>query len=112
MSAPLLRARGEGRGDGGLADKGHAGASRRRFAQRDAGGRAEVFDALTTSRPYRREQPLEEAIERMRAMKGAVLDPQVFDALAAIVDRRRALVFIDGREPTLTPSLASALMAG
>jgi hypothetical protein len=75
-------------------------------------GAAEVFDALTTSRPYRREQPLEEAIERMRAMKGAVLDPQVFDALAAIVDRRRALVFIDGREPTLTPSLASALMAG
>ena len=75
-------------------------------------GAAEVFDALTTSRPYRREQPLEEAIECMREMRGSVLDPEVFDALAAIVDRRRALVFIDGREPSLAPSLASALMAG
>jgi putative two-component system response regulator len=73
---------------------------------------AEVFDALTTSRPYRREQPLEEAIERIREMKGTVLDPQVVDALAATVDRRRALSFIDGREPALAPPVASALMAG
>lgn len=75
-------------------------------------GVAEVFDALTTSRPYRRGQPLEEAIERMREMKGSALDPQVFDALAAIVDRRSALVFIDGRESTRAPSMTSALMAG
>ena len=75
-------------------------------------GVAEVFDALTTSRPYRRKQPLEEAIERMREMKGSALDPQAFDALAAIVDRRRALVFIDGREPILAPPMPCALMAG
>jgi hypothetical protein len=48
----------------------------------------------------------------MREMKGSALDPQVFDALAAIVDRRRALVFIDGREPPLARSMTSALMAG
>ena len=75
-------------------------------------GAAEVFDALTTSRPYRSAQPLEEAIDRMRELKGTVLDPQGFDALAATVDRRRALPFIDGRDPTLAPAVASALRAG
>jgi len=67
-------------------------------------GAAEVLDALTTSRPYRRELPLEEAIERMRTMKATVLDPDVFETLANIVDRRRALVFIEAQDeagPTL-----------
>jgi putative two-component system response regulator len=71
-------------------------------------GAAEVLDALTTSRSYRRELPLEDAIERMRAMKGTALDPDVFDALARIVDRRRALVFIEAQEETgPNPSLTS-----
>jgi putative two-component system response regulator len=74
-------------------------------------GAAEVFDALTTSRPYRREQPLEEAIERMRTMKGTTLDPDAFDALAAIVDRRSALVFIEAREESaLNPTLSSEVL--
>jgi len=63
-------------------------------------GVAEVLDALTTSRSYRRELPLEDAIERMRTMKGSALDPEVFDALARIVDRGGALVFIEAQEET------------
>lgn len=74
-------------------------------------GAAEVFDALTSSRPYRAEHSLDEAIEQMRTMKGSALDPEVFDALAAIVERRRALVFIDGREPAV-PAGAAAQLAG
>jgi HD-GYP domain-containing protein (c-di-GMP phosphodiesterase class II) len=74
-------------------------------------GAVEVFDALTTSRPYRREQPLEEAIERMRTMKATTLDPDTFDALAAIVERRRALVFIEAREESaLNPTLSSEML--
>ena len=44
-------------------------------------------------------------------MKGSAFDPEVFDALAAIVERRRALVFIDGREPAV-PAGAAAQLAG
>ncbi len=74
-------------------------------------GAAEVLDALTTSRPYRRELPLEEAIERMRTMKATALDPDVFDALAAIVHRRRALVFIEAQEEsTPNPTLTSEML--
>ena len=61
-------------------------------------GVTEVLDALTTPRPYRRELPLEEAIQRMQTMRGTALDPEVFDALARIVDRRRALVFIQPQD--------------
>ena len=36
---------------------------------------AEIYDALTTSRPYQEKMPPEVAVERMRDLAGTVLDP-------------------------------------
>lgn len=60
---------------------------------------AEVHDALTTSRPYQEKMSPEAATERMRSLAGSVIDPQVMDALATSVSRRRTLVFLDEEGP-------------
>ena len=56
---------------------------------------AEIYDALTTSRPYQEKMPPEVAAERMRDLAGSVLDQNVYKALEAAVKRRQALVFLD-----------------
>src|SRR6266487_2723681 len=56
---------------------------------------AEVFDALTTSRPYQDKMTPEQAIDRLADLSGTVLDPKVFEALTRIVGRRQTLVFLD-----------------
>ena len=56
---------------------------------------AEVYDALCTSRPYQDKMTPEQAAERMSDLAGTVLDPKVYDALSAVVARRRTLVFLD-----------------
>jgi len=56
---------------------------------------AEVYDALTTSRPYQEKMTPEEAVERMADLSGTVLDPKVYEALMRIVGRRGTLVFLD-----------------
>jgi putative nucleotidyltransferase with HDIG domain len=56
---------------------------------------AEVFDALTTSRPYQEKMTPEQAVERLADLSGTVLDPRVFEALMSIVARRGTLVFLD-----------------
>src|SRR5207237_264419 len=56
---------------------------------------AEVYDALSTSRPYQDKMTPERAVERMTDLAGTVLDPRMFEALAAVVARRRTLVFLD-----------------
>jgi len=58
---------------------------------------AEIYDALTTARPYQEKMPPEAAIDRMRDLAGTVLDPDVFKALEASVKRRQTLVFLDDR---------------
>ena len=58
-------------------------------------GAAEVFDALSTSRPYQEKLSPEQAVARLRELAGSVLDPRVFAALATVVTRRRSLVFLD-----------------
>jgi len=58
-------------------------------------GSAEIYDALTTTRPYRESVSPEEAVESMRGLAGKVLCPLVFSALAEVVSRREALVFVD-----------------
>jgi putative two-component system response regulator len=58
-------------------------------------GAVEIFDALTTSRPYQEKMPAETAVERMRDLVGTVLDPVVHQALEAVVTQRQALVFLD-----------------
>ncbi|MFN2571477.1 MAG: HD domain-containing phosphohydrolase [Gemmatimonadales bacterium] len=56
---------------------------------------AEVYDALTTSRPYQEKMTPELAVERMADLSGTVLDPKVFEALVRLVGRRQTLVFLD-----------------
>ena len=58
-------------------------------------GTVEIYDALTTSRPYQEKMPPEIAVERMRDLVGTVLDPAVHHALEAVVTQRQALVFLD-----------------
>ncbi len=67
-------------------------------------GAAEVYDAFTTARPYREQLAPELAVERMHELIGSVISPEVHQALTAVVERGRALVFVDeerGREPGL-----------
>ncbi|HKX09114.1 MAG TPA: HD-GYP domain-containing protein, partial [Stellaceae bacterium] len=56
---------------------------------------AEVYDALTTARPYQEKMTPEQAVERMADLSGTVLDTRVYDGLVRIVARRQTLVFLD-----------------
>jgi putative two-component system response regulator len=70
-------------------------------------GAAEVYDAFTTARPYRDQLTPEMAVEKMLGLIGTVLAPEVHRGLGALVERGRALVFVDegrGREPGLDGS--------
>jgi putative nucleotidyltransferase with HDIG domain len=58
-------------------------------------GAVEIFDALTTVRPYQEKMPPEVAVERMRDLIGTVVDPAVHRALEAVVSHRQTLVFLD-----------------
>lgn len=58
-------------------------------------GAAEVFDALSTSRAYQEKMSPENAVERIADLSGTVLDPQVVEALSAVVAKRHTLVFLD-----------------
>lgn len=58
-------------------------------------GAAEIYDALATARPYKEQLTPELAVERMHGLIGTVLAPDVHTALAAVVDRGKALVFVD-----------------
>lgn len=58
-------------------------------------GAVEIYDALTTSRPYQEKMPPDTAVERMRDLVGTVLDPAVHRALETVVGQRQALVFLD-----------------
>lgn len=62
-------------------------------------GAVEIFDALTTSRPYQEKMSTEFAIERLRDLMGTAVEPRIYLALEAVVGRRRTLVFLedDGR---------------
>lgn len=50
-------------------------------------GAVEVFDALTTSRPYQETMRPEMAVNRMKDLVGTMLDPAVHEALARVVAR-------------------------
>jgi putative nucleotidyltransferase with HDIG domain len=61
-------------------------------------GAAEVYDALTTARPYQEKMTPDEAVSRMRDLIGTVISADVHRALATVVGRRGTLVFLDDRE--------------
>jgi putative nucleotidyltransferase with HDIG domain len=58
-------------------------------------GAVEIFDALTTMRPYQEKMSPEVGVQRMRELVGTVIDPMVHRALEAVVSQRQALVFLD-----------------
>ena len=62
---------------------------------------AEIYDALTTSRPYHEKMNPDDATACIRKMAGSLLDPDVTLSLANAVARRKALVFIDDDNPPL-----------
>jgi len=53
-------------------------------------GIVEIFDALTTARPYQEKMPEPVAVERLGDLVGTVLDPEVHAALATVAGRLRA----------------------
>jgi HD-GYP domain-containing protein (c-di-GMP phosphodiesterase class II) len=55
---------------------------------------AEIYDALTTARPYHEQLAPELAVERMRGLIGSVLAPEVYQVLTAMVESGAALVFV------------------
>ena len=61
-------------------------------------GAVEIYDALTTTRAYQEKMDPQVAVERMRDLVGTVLDPAVYNALAEVVGRRAALVFLDDQQ--------------
>lgn len=58
-------------------------------------GAVEIYDALTTARPYQEKMEPAVAVERMADLIGTVIDPAIHGALRSVVNRRRALVFLD-----------------
>ena len=69
---------------------------------------AEIYDALTTARPYQEPLRPEAAVARMEELAGSVLDPNVVTALRSAVGRRQTLEFV--REDL--PGVAEACAAG
>ncbi len=58
-------------------------------------GAAEVYDALSSARPYQERLSPEDAVQHMAGLVGTVLDPKVHAALAAVVSRGKTLDFLD-----------------
>jgi len=67
-------------------------------------GVAEVFDALTTSRPYQERMQPDQAIEHMRELVGTIIGGEEFEAVAAVASRRQALVFIEDETEKAYPA--------
>mgnify|MGYP000591474344 CR=1 FL=1 len=82
---------------------------------------ADVFDALTSKRPYKEPLTLEEALNTMRQGRGTHFDPDLFDAFAALAletaeaaaefdwvqsaDREKILKRLSGQRPEQLPPL-------
>ena len=67
-------------------------------------GTTEVFDALTTSRPYQERMEPDQAIEHMRGLVGTTIGGEEFEAMAAVASRRQALVFIEDEAEQAYPA--------
>jgi response regulator RpfG family c-di-GMP phosphodiesterase len=55
---------------------------------------ADVFDAITSSRPHQKEMSQDEAAEYLGTLAGKALDPTVVETLGAAVAKRRTLTFV------------------
>jgi HD-GYP domain-containing protein (c-di-GMP phosphodiesterase class II) len=48
---------------------------------------ADVFDALTSERPYKPAWPIDKALEEIKRKSGQQFDPRVVEAFLKVVDR-------------------------
>ncbi|HEU4700062.1 MAG TPA: HD domain-containing phosphohydrolase [Gemmatimonadales bacterium] len=67
---------------------------------------AEIFDAMTTPRSYQPTREPARALAAMAALVDTSLERRTFEALRAVVERRRALVFVDRDPAEVPPALA------
>ncbi|MGE5385072.1 MAG: bacteriohemerythrin, partial [Betaproteobacteria bacterium] len=58
----------------------------------------DVFDALTSLRPYKQAWPVEKALDFIRAQSGSHFDPRVVEAFLGLEAQRRNAVFIEWNE--------------
>lgn len=65
---------------------------------------ADVFDALTHARPYKKAWPVEDAIAEIERQKGRQFDPQIVDAFIAMLQDEGI-----ARMPVDVPAVAAAL---
>jgi putative two-component system response regulator len=49
---------------------------------------ADVFDALTSERPYKRAWPLDKAIAEIQNQSGCQFDPRVVEAFLRVVNQQ------------------------
>jgi putative nucleotidyltransferase with HDIG domain len=56
---------------------------------------ADIYDALTTERPYRKAYDKDKALEMLISMKGNVLDPELVDIFSAILAQEKSVPDID-----------------
>ena len=55
---------------------------------------AEIYDAITSPRPYQERLPRQAALAQLQKLSGTKLDPAVVEGLASVVSRRKSLVFV------------------
>ena len=48
---------------------------------------ADIYDALTTERPYRKAYEMDKALEMLVSMKGNVLDPEIVDIFCSLLEQ-------------------------
>lgn len=59
---------------------------------------ADTYDAVTSERPYQKAVNNQEAVEILRRLRGVQIDPQVCDALVAIIQERLSIGELQARE--------------
>jgi putative nucleotidyltransferase with HDIG domain len=64
---------------------------------------ADIYDALTSTRPYRASLTPAETLEYLRAESGRLIDPDVFQALDGTIRGSRSPTFLDVRMPPNEP---------
>ena len=70
---------------------------------------SDVFDALTSRRPYKEPWPVDTAVDLLRAERGAHFDPEIVDAFLTVLDEALPIMarYADTAPPA-SPELAGA----
>lgn len=58
----------------------------------------DVFDALTSRRPYKEPWPVAKALDLLRQQSGTQFDPEVVEAFVAVVDERERIRIVEWRD--------------